>query len=796
MKIFLKNGYTLVEMAVVITVAGILLGSGALAYQLYLKNQRIDITKETIANAQNALGGFRSLYGRYPCPADPTAVRGDVNYGYEERTGSACDPTNLQTAMSANAALTDKVIYMGSLPFRELNLQEDATHDGYNNRLYYAVMNSQTDSATYTDGNGGISLVDATGASVVTPPDSLDFILISAGPDGVGAYTRDGVLHSVCTGSALEVENCDADEIFIATEEQVGFDDSVAYSTNIPQQQWQFSSNLSDIQLRRANSVVMGATQNENLAGSPALEVRDITSDTGTILIESGAMMSSQLCDATGGVNCFAPNLIAGDLTTGTGGMDCSPGYLVGIRNGAPVCRDKIEFTCPPGEFMAGFNASGNLICATNPDPGCLATTVTTTCGTTQSLAATYSGNSLTAYSGTSYTLPNLTAADTTAINAQPNLAGVQAYINTLNSNARGTLVGGPTSTDALVRDTYTCNAGVWTGSVVQHARGNTAASWPSNVLAATTAYNNPAQSFNAGTPMSTDPSNSNGGTLRHHCWCREDYRVQSVACGTAMTGTGFRVQKHRCPQTNHGWSTVLTNSSAFCTCNAGPVSSTQTCAAYYARSTSQISGNITTTTPYTCDASGNPVPGASTVSHNCVCKAQSPNPVITTTDCPVGTGNSFTYGGNTYNNKAEVYENTWSCGSSGPGPAPVNSAADLGSWSGNVLKHTEPCGCVPLADKTVVEPCPAGSEGPGIFYNVEWDCGTGTWETKPGWDLIDTQCSACHWKAPSGTPSLVTYKPANVKDELCPTKCGTGGSCGVDAGGGNYNIYSCQCGG
>jgi hypothetical protein len=57
---------------------------------------------------------------------------------------------------------------------------------------------------------GSIGIVDSNNNSVVTPPYTAHYILISAGQDGVGAYSMHGVMGIPCPApnATLEAYNC------------------------------------------------------------------------------------------------------------------------------------------------------------------------------------------------------------------------------------------------------------------------------------------------------------------------------------------------------------------------------------------------------------------------------------------------------------------------------------------------------------------------------------------------------------------------------------------------------------
>lgn len=76
------GGFSLVEMAVVLVIFGLLIGGLVLPLTGQLDAKRYSETRQGLENIKSALIGFAVLYGRLPCPStvtDPT----DVNYGVE-----------------------------------------------------------------------------------------------------------------------------------------------------------------------------------------------------------------------------------------------------------------------------------------------------------------------------------------------------------------------------------------------------------------------------------------------------------------------------------------------------------------------------------------------------------------------------------------------------------------------------------------------------------------------------------------------------------------------------------------
>lgn len=127
------RGFSLVEMAVVLVILGLLIGALVLPLSGQLDAKRYSETRQDLENIRSSLIGFAVLYGRLPCPSaitDPT----DVNYGVEV---TPC------TALTAD----------GYLPWKTLGMSEtdawntsriDATSFG----LWRYRVNSNFSSAT------------------------------------------------------------------------------------------------------------------------------------------------------------------------------------------------------------------------------------------------------------------------------------------------------------------------------------------------------------------------------------------------------------------------------------------------------------------------------------------------------------------------------------------------------------------------------------------------------------------------------------------------------------------------
>ncbi|HIL29063.1 MAG TPA: type II secretion system protein [Micavibrio sp.] len=814
-----KAGFTLVEMAMVLVIIGLVVAPAVGLYNLYSAQQREDKTIMAMNAAWNAIDGFRSMYGRYPCPAPFDAIRTSSAYGHEALDGAGnCDDSlsGITSSVSFRSALppTDNEIFVGSIPFRQMNLREDLIVDGYGARLTYAVTGIQTDDTTYEANNGGITIQDAVGTQLTQTPDSAHVVIISHGKRNAGAVNLAGQFVGgalACAGlAAEETENCDMDQTFVEDQTSTTFDDLVYFGTADDVGQWQVSAASDmDIHLRRSTSITMGIDESDPTVGFSSADIRRIGVDgaivkatTDVSLASTGRFVTSLICDETG-TECFPPNLIAGQIAAGEG-MACPPAtpYMTGIQNGTPICTDEITFECPdPDDFIVGVGANGEIICDTVPPAACPDQTLTGSCGDDRLVSGFWNSGTMYgyAYSGECY---NIEPLDTAFLDAQTDLDDIRDYIDALNAAPRTAADCGPTINEAQVRDTFRCESGAWNTTPIR-----TIERWQNNPHSLghgptsggdTADFGGPA--YNPVAPMSTDPNNNNAS---HDCWCREDYRVDTTSCSGASTGLRFRIREHRCPSTRQGhWQNSAYGGwdDRFCGCTPSSDTRVESCASHFGYSGPGIAGNVTIPYDITCPSgpSGSPVivDGTPDLS-DCRCPSQPGSPGYSTTACDFGYTNSYSWDGQSFTNAEHVDKWEWVC-PGGPAPVqPVSSAADAGSWQW-VDDHDEACVCdgsVPPLPETV--PCPAGQQGTGTHYLRPWDCDTGTYEPAgPSNQVGAPDCHTCVWQLGTG-PRIETYAAPQRGLNACSSCSGTG-SCWLPGdSAGEYKIFDgCYCAG
>ena len=558
-----SSGFTLIETAIAMMVVGVIIAGFAVPFSLYLKNKEAKETTTNLTVASSALTGFLGIQGRYPCPARTDLPRTDVDYGRETNCADAsvapgtcangiCIEQNTRTITDpitgAPVNITQRV-RVGNLPFRQMNISEDDTFDGYGMRYKYAVTEELAVATTFNPGRGGIEILDENDNSILTPPMSGHFIIISSGPDRKGGLTRDNA-QIACDAGERQTENCNvtANAVYRkgTSSDTPGankFDDQVSYFSSDEIPLWRISTDPDATRFDIEQIPASGGVQFMNGADpSPTA-----TLPTDTLNIANGIKASGdagnngqvrvdQLCsNPTGGTppppTCFQTAIVAGDSNV----LECPVGFVAReVDGGALGCVpiNNLSFQCSGATpYVTGVNADGTLICAGAPVVSCPATT-RSVCGTNDMV------------------IP---------------INGVEGqYTSVITSN-----------TGFCRRDTYRCQAGSWRstnprGSCVQYQYQNGASCGQGN-----TGTQDLRREYNCST-LSWGPWLPNpGGT--NTCACDiSATRNRSISCPAGFSGTAYMPQTRTCSPP--GW--VDAPPAVYsCTCTPeGPYGTTTAC--------------------------------------------------------------------------------------------------------------------------------------------------------------------------------------------------------------------------
>lgn len=168
-----SRGFTLVEVAIVLVVVGLLIGGLITPLSSQLEQRRVADTRRALDEARDALTGFALRNGYLPCPAISAAN------GLEDRSGERC---------------TDER-RIGFLPWATLGV---AKLDSWGHLYVYSVTPEFTDSDARfrlnTPRDITVATRDTAGALVAaTAPNDIPAVILSAGRNGYGAFSEQGV---------------------------------------------------------------------------------------------------------------------------------------------------------------------------------------------------------------------------------------------------------------------------------------------------------------------------------------------------------------------------------------------------------------------------------------------------------------------------------------------------------------------------------------------------------------------------------------------------------------------------
>jgi len=199
-----SHGFSLIELAIVLVIIGLLLGGGLVALQSVTERERRQAQERQLREVREALYAFAMAGGRLPCPdsgGDP---------GSENFDGTACEDI-----------AADGIAY-GALPSATLGV---GSRDAWGHPLRYAVYAEYAEDPADPDGAAfdfaspapDLDIEDSAGASPVVLADDVPAVVVSFASQGGQVWTSGGF---VCPGagagfSADAQENCDDDTTFV-----------------------------------------------------------------------------------------------------------------------------------------------------------------------------------------------------------------------------------------------------------------------------------------------------------------------------------------------------------------------------------------------------------------------------------------------------------------------------------------------------------------------------------------------------------------------------------------------------
>ncbi len=239
MKVIPQNGFTLLEMAIVLMIVGLLLGGMLVPLQAQMDQRNNADTQKALSDIKEAIIGYALANGRLPCPAVPSTPTGQTVSGVS---------AGASVPFSSNVCS----ILVGVLPWATLGVNET---DAWGHRYTYRVDTNFSDSNssnTYGSGcspnpapanasfalcsPGTLNVLSASPSASppgVTIAGNIPVVIISHGRNAAGAWTPLGT-QLPASSNADELENSNGDSTFVSHTPSTTFDDLVVWiSPNI-----------------------------------------------------------------------------------------------------------------------------------------------------------------------------------------------------------------------------------------------------------------------------------------------------------------------------------------------------------------------------------------------------------------------------------------------------------------------------------------------------------------------------------------------------------------------------------
>ena len=187
------RGFTLIEMAIVVVIIGLLLSGSLLAVSPVIQGSKVSDTSARLDRLEQALTVYVIQNACLPCPADVGLASSNANAGWAHGS-DYYGLTHTVVAQQHACSLTSVCgAVQGAVPWNTLGLSETDVTDAWGNRIEYAVTAARTGTSqmvrtppsTYP---AGTLLVDNNASTAQQQTNAAAYVLISHGPDQAYAY--------------------------------------------------------------------------------------------------------------------------------------------------------------------------------------------------------------------------------------------------------------------------------------------------------------------------------------------------------------------------------------------------------------------------------------------------------------------------------------------------------------------------------------------------------------------------------------------------------------------------------
>lgn len=141
------RGFSLIDLAIVMTIVGVLLAGFLATYKLYQTTHAMAVTEQNFNAIQEAIGTYVTVYKRYPVPAGYGLADGSEGYGLSAESAKIVNCGSVPasgTVCKGADGLDSKMVLVGVVPFADLNIAPEQARDGYGRLFTYAVSEDLT----------------------------------------------------------------------------------------------------------------------------------------------------------------------------------------------------------------------------------------------------------------------------------------------------------------------------------------------------------------------------------------------------------------------------------------------------------------------------------------------------------------------------------------------------------------------------------------------------------------------------------------------------------------------------
>ena len=171
------KAFTLLELSIVIVVISLIFIGGFETSKYFMNQNNINATIVKLNTIQNALDIYVIENGKLPCPA-----------GLKKNNGVSVLSCNSTNTTDGIYITSESGVVSGAVPYEDLNLTPDVSHDSWNGKIVYSVSVDATkdikkmNNASYK----GIKIYDNLISRMIT--DRAIYSLVSNGKNKFGAF--------------------------------------------------------------------------------------------------------------------------------------------------------------------------------------------------------------------------------------------------------------------------------------------------------------------------------------------------------------------------------------------------------------------------------------------------------------------------------------------------------------------------------------------------------------------------------------------------------------------------------